>query len=48
MRPCVGLPGLVPPLAKWSDVMDGTYSLADFEMFNQTLDEILIARETAP
>ena len=41
MRPCVGVPNLLPPLCKYSDLRDGTYTLADVEMFNQTIDEMV-------
>lgn len=41
MRPCAGIDGVCPPLCKWSDLYDGTYSLADVEMFNVAMDEML-------
>lgn len=47
MNPCVGIPELCPPLCSWRELTDGTYTLADVEMFNQTLDEILTAHKAA-
>ena len=47
MRPCVGIDGLCPPLCKWVDLMDGTYSIADVMRFNITMDELTNAREAA-
>ena len=41
MRPCVGVNGLCPPLCQYHQLTDGTYSLADVEMFNQTIDELI-------
>lgn len=41
MRPCVGVPKLVSPLCSYKELQDGTYTLADVERFNQTLDEIM-------
>ena len=43
MLPCVGVKDICPPLCKWSDLIDGTYSLADVEMFNQTISELIDA-----
>lgn len=37
MAPCVGEPGVCPPLCRWAELEDGTYSLADVERFNQTI-----------
>lgn len=39
-RPCVGLPGAVPPLAQWSQMLDGTLSLADVAEMHAVLDEL--------
>lgn len=47
MRPCVGIAGLCPPLCTWAQLIDGTYSLADVERFNQTILEIVDAAEQA-
>ncbi len=47
MRPCVGIPRLCPPLCTWSQLIDGTYSLADVERFNQALWDILDALPVA-
>ncbi|ACG60371.1 hypothetical protein phiPLPE_49 [Iodobacter phage PhiPLPE] len=43
MRPCVGVGGACPPLCTWAQLEDGTYSLADVEMFNQALDDVIEA-----
>ncbi|UTC26025.1 tetracycline resistance leader peptide [Phage vB_KsaM-C1] len=40
MRPCVGLNGLCPPLCTWSQLRDGSVTLADVERFNQALTEM--------
>ena len=45
MRPCVGINGICPPLCRYSDLLDGTYSIADVERFNVTMDEIIKANE---
>lgn len=37
--PCTGVNGLLPPLAKWSDLNDGTYSLGDVERMNQVINQ---------
>ncbi len=47
MRPCVGIDKLCPPLCKWSDLTDGTYTLADVMRFNIAMDELVAAREAA-
>ena len=41
MQPCVGVVGACPPLCTWSQLEDGTYSIADVEMFNQTIGDLL-------
>lgn len=39
-RPCVGTPAFgVPPLCKWSELNDGTYSLLDVHQFHRVLDK---------
>ncbi len=50
MRPCVGLNDvsggvICPPLCKWSDLIDGTYSIADVMRFNITMDELSASRQ---
>jgi len=45
MRPCTGINGLCPPFCTWAQLNDGTYSLADVEMFNQAMDEMIDAAE---
>ena len=37
MAPCIGEPGICPPLCRWAELTDGTYTLADVERFNQTI-----------
>ena len=44
-RPCVGIQGLVEPLAKWSDMIDGTYQLKDVKDMHSVMDEILHQKE---
>lgn len=49
MRPCVGVTdsrgGVVcPPLCKYHELQDGTYTLADVERFHQAMDEIIEGR----
>ncbi len=39
MRPCTGVDGVIPPLCNWQQLNDGTYSLADVELFNTTIRE---------
>ena len=45
MRPCVGIPGLCPPLCQWKDIADGTYDLAWVKMANSAMDEMCYARD---
>ena len=40
MAPCVGIPQLCPPLCKYHELKDGTYTLADVERFHQTMIEL--------
>lgn len=47
MRPCVGIDGLCPPLCRYSDLQDGTYTIADVERFNVTMDELIDLRSSA-
>ena len=46
-NPCVGIPGVCPPLAQWHQMTDGTYTLADVQMMNSVLDELMKARKQA-
>ena len=41
MRPCTGVVGVCPPLCTWGELNDGTYTLGDVLMFNNTIDEII-------
>ena len=41
MRPCTGVEGVCPPLCKWHELHDGTYTLADVERFNITIAELV-------
>ncbi len=43
-RPCVGIEGACPPLARWSDMLDGTYSLEDVKQMHSVMDEIAYQR----
>lgn len=37
--PCTGVNGLIPPLANWNQLNDGTYSLGDVERMNQVIND---------
>lgn len=39
-RPCVGLVDLCPPLARWSDMIDGTYDLMDVYEMHRVMDDL--------
>ncbi|WP_407027330.1 DUF6889 family protein [Klebsiella oxytoca] len=40
---------MCPPLARWSDICDGTYSLEDIQEMNDVLDEIYeVAKPNQP
>src|SRR5690606_9406472 len=39
-RPCAGLGQRCPPLARWSDMLDGTYDLTDVLQMHCVMDEI--------
>lgn len=41
MRPCTGVQGICPPLCTWSQLSDGSLSLADVERFNQAITEMV-------
>lgn len=45
MRPCIGIPGVVPPLCRWIELQDGTYTLADVARFHIAMDQINAARQ---
>ena len=47
MKPCVGIDGLCPPLCRWVELTDGTYTLADVMRFHIAMDELVAAREAA-
>ena len=47
MTPCIGIEGVCPPLCKWSDLHDGTYSLYDVEIFHATIDELIEMKRKA-
>jgi hypothetical protein len=38
---------LCPPLAKWSDMTDGTYSLEEIQLMHDAMDDIYDAAEKA-
>lgn len=39
-RPCLGIPGLVPPLAQWPQMIDGTLTLEDVQQMHTVMDDI--------
>ncbi|MGM7765251.1 hypothetical protein, partial [Yersinia enterocolitica] len=39
-RPCAGAGQHCPPLARWSDMLDGTYTIDDVQLMHDVLDEI--------
>mgnify|MGYP000297073889 CR=1 FL=1 len=43
----MGIEGLCPPLAKWSDMLDGTYDIADVKEMHSVMDEVIHQREKA-
>jgi hypothetical protein len=47
MRPCFGVGDVVPPLCKYSEIKDGTYSMYDILMFHIAMDEMIEAYEIA-
>lgn len=46
-RPCVGAGSVCPPLAHWSDMIDGTYTIDDVQMMHIAMDEVMAAVEAA-
>lgn len=49
MRPCVGVLDsrgtlICPPLCKYHELQDGTYTLADVERFHIAMHELIEAR----
>jgi len=46
-RPCVGIPGVTNPLARWSDMIDGTYTLEDVHQMHCVMDEVIHQRGQA-
>jgi len=36
---------MCPPLARWSDMLDGTYDLGDVKRMHAVLDELINQRE---
>lgn len=41
----MGLPGLCGPLARYSEMIDGTYTLEDVLFMHSVLDEIVYQKE---
>ena len=39
-QPCIGIPGICPPLAKWSDMTDGTLNIMEVWEMNEVLKEV--------
>jgi hypothetical protein len=35
------VPEVCPPLCSWKDLTDGTFTIADVEMFNQTIQKLV-------
>ena len=35
----MGIPGMLPPLAQWRDMLDGTLSIEDVAMLHLVMDE---------
>lgn len=46
-RPCTGITNICVPLAKWSDMLDGTYCIEDVLAMNVVMDEMLDAASKA-
>lgn len=46
-RPCAGIEGVCPPLARWAEMTDGTYDLVDIKMMHCVMDEKLHQLEVA-
>lgn len=44
-RPCVGIYGVCSPLASWSDMIDGTYTLEDVKDMHSVMDELVYQRD---
>jgi len=47
MNPCTGVDGVCPPLCKWSELEDGTYTLLHVLRFNEVLEEMVSAKTAA-
>lgn len=49
-QPMIGLTlegvKVVPPLCTWKELNDGTYNLADVELFNNIINEVLVRHES--
>ena len=43
-RPCVGIDGACPPLARWPEMIDGTLTLEDVKDMHAVMDEIIYQR----
>ncbi|MEQ9722247.1 hypothetical protein ABQG65_13805 [Yersinia alsatica] len=46
-RPCTGAGQHCQPLARWSDMLDGTYIIDDVQQMHDVLDEIVAVVEKA-
>lgn len=46
-RPCTGAGDACPPLAKWSDMLDGTYTIEDVQAMHDAIDELIDVIERA-
>ncbi|MCT8353941.1 MULTISPECIES: hypothetical protein [Photorhabdus] len=46
-RPCTGAGDACPPLAKWSDMLDGTYTIDDVQAMHAVMDDLVDSMERA-
>lgn len=46
-RPCLGAGDACPPLAKWSDMIDGTYTIDDVQAMHDVIEEAIESVERA-
>lgn len=44
-QPCVGIPGLLPPLATWAQMTDGTLTLEDVAEMHQVIKAVSDAQK---
>ncbi|PNF10546.1 hypothetical protein A6J71_10455 [Enterobacter cancerogenus] len=46
-RPCTGVGNICQPLARWTEMTDGTYSIEEVQMMHDAMDDLLDAAEKA-